>query len=325
MQRRDALKLAVFGAGAMALGKSDFAYPSSGSASHPIIDAHIHLFDTSRPGGVPWPTKDDAVVFKPALPDRYEAMAAPFGIVGAIAIEASSLASDNQWLLDVASKHPVIVGVIGDLVPGTPTFLNDLDRLHAQPLFRGFRYGNLWDRNLEVDLDKPGFVEGLKALSQAGLVFESANPDPTLIRAIVRVSERVPGLRIVIDHLPHAPIPTERALREEYQANLRRLADSPGVFVKLSEIPVKVDGSLVKAADYYRGPLDAIWEVFGEDRIFFGSDWPNSDHVASFAETFAIVHEYISRKPPAPREKYYWKNSQAAYQWRKRRPDQPSQ
>jgi hypothetical protein len=28
----------------------------------PIIDAHIHLFDPLRPGGVPWPEKTDAAI-----------------------------------------------------------------------------------------------------------------------------------------------------------------------------------------------------------------------------------------------------------------------
>lgn len=320
MRRRAVLKLAAYSAGALALERAASALPQP----HPIIDGHIHLFDTSRPGGVPWPTKDDVPLYKPALPDRYAALSGPFGIVGAIAIEASPLASDNQWLLNVAANHPVIVGVIGDLVPGTPSYLSDLDRLHANPLFRGFRYGNLWNRDLAVDIDKPGFVDGLKALARASLVFESANPDPRLIRAILEVAQRVPDLRIVVDHLPHAPVPAAPAARQEYWANLRRLAEYPGVFVKLSEIPVVMNGKLMTDAAFYRGSLDAIWDIFGEDRIFFGSDWPNSDHVAPFAETLAIVRGYILQKPPAVAAKYYWKNSIAAYKWRPRRPDQPT-
>jgi predicted TIM-barrel fold metal-dependent hydrolase len=279
--------------------------------SHPIIDAHIHLFDPLRPGGVPWPEKSDTVLYKSALPERYQRLASPFGVVGAIAIEASPLASDNQWLLNVAAEHPIVVGIIGDLVPDSPLFL-------------GFRYGNLWNRDLAVDIDKPGFLDGLKALAQAGLVFESANPDPSLIRAILRVAQGVPGLRIVIDHLPHAPVPTDRTKREEYWENLRRLAASPDVFVKLSEIPTIVNGKLVTDPGFYQGPLDAIFDTFGEDHILFGSDWPNSDHVAPFADTLSIVRGYISRKPVAAQEKYFWKNSVASYKWHRRRSDQPA-
>jgi predicted TIM-barrel fold metal-dependent hydrolase len=320
MRRRDALKLAALTAGALAVHRRAAALARPGV----IVDAHIHLFDTGRPGGVPWPFKTDTVLYKPALPQRYKAYSDPYGVVGAIAIEASPLADDNRWLLDLAARNPLIVGIVGNLVPGSPSFTADLDRLHANALFLGFRYGNLWDRDLAADMGKPGFMDGLKALAQAGLTLDSANPNPSLIRAILAVAERVPGLRIVIDHLPHAPIPAEPAARDEYWANLRRLAAMPGVFIKLSEIPVVQGGKLIRDPAFYRAPLDAIWDVFGEDRILFGSDWPNSDSVAPLADTMAIVRGYISTKSPAAQEKYFWKNSIAAYRWRPRRPDQPA-
>ncbi len=318
MQRREILRFAAFGAGALAMRSG-----AAASAPIPIVDAHIHLFDTTRPGGVPWPEKSDTALFRPATPERYMALAAPFGVVGAIAIEASPLLGDNDWLLKVVSRHSVMVGMIGDLVPGTGDFMRELERLHHDPLFLGIRYGNLWGRDLSVDLAEPGFVDGLKALAQAGLVLDSANPDPKLIRAILEVSEKVPGLRIVIDHLPHAPVPTDPAARRDYDSDLRRLADNRDVFVKLSEIPAIVNGKLVRDPEYYKAPLDAIWDNFGEDRILFGSDWPNSDHVAPLAQTMAIVRGYISTKSTAAQEKYYWKNSIAAYRWRRRKPDQP--
>src|SRR6201999_3788067 len=143
----------------------------------PVIDTHIHLFDTGRPGGVPWPAKTDTKLYQPALPARYERIARPLGVVGAIVIEASPLASDNDWVLSVAANQPIIVGMIGDLIPATATYQKDLERLHANPLFLGIRYGNLWGRNLGLDAQKPDFLPGLKMLADQGLVLDSANPD----------------------------------------------------------------------------------------------------------------------------------------------------
>ena len=324
MRRRDLLKLAAMKAAVpvmTAAGAQPFAQAENLAGA--VIDTHIHLFDPLRPGGVPWPEKTDLALYKPALPDRYIAQSAHFGVVGAIAIECSPLKSDNQWLLNVAADHSVIVGVIGDLVPDAPDYLDDLDRLRQNPLFLGIRYGNLWNRDLAADLDKPGFLDGLKALAAAGLVLDSANPDPRLIGAIRRVSESVPDLRIVIDHLPHAVVPAEQAGHDAYWADLRVLAQNPHVFVKLSEIPVRTTGRLVTDPRVYREPLDALWDAFGEDHVLFGSDWPNSDHVASYAQTFAIVRGYLARKSPSAQEKYLWKNSLAAYRWKRRRSDQP--
>ena len=88
------------------------------AAGIPIIDTHIHLFDPKRPQGVPWPGKDNAVLYQPALPDRYRKLTGSLGITGAIEVEASPWLEDNQWVLDVAAKDTIIVGTVGDLEPG---------------------------------------------------------------------------------------------------------------------------------------------------------------------------------------------------------------
>ncbi|HMD21599.1 MAG TPA: amidohydrolase family protein, partial [Alloacidobacterium sp.] len=205
LRRRDLFKAGAFSIAAAVSHRLHAQEPDS----IPVIDAHIHLFDPTRPGGIPWPEKSDAILYKPALPDRFKHVTEGLGIRGAIAIECSPLESDNDWLLNIAEKNPVIVGVIGDLVPSSPSFGKSLDRLSKNQIFRGIRYGNLWNRNLSTDLDRPGFIEGLKALAAAKLVLESANPDAELIAALVGTHDRVPDLKIVVDHLPHAVIPTD--------------------------------------------------------------------------------------------------------------------
>src|ERR1700735_1521408 len=211
MQRREFVRLGASIAGGWAATQVAPALP----AKTPVIDTHIHLFDPGRLGGIPWPEKTDTALYKAALPERYSRIARPFGVVGAIVIEASPLASDNDWVLRVAATPPIIVGIVGDLVPATATYQKDLERLHANPLFLGIRYGNLWDRDLAVDAKKPGFLPGLKMLAAQGLVLDSANPDPALIRAIAGVADHLPELRIVIDHLPTARIPAETAARDK--------------------------------------------------------------------------------------------------------------
>ena len=318
MERREVLKLGL-----------GFAAATAGALAEtrcgiPIIDTHIHLFDPTRNGGVPWPTKDDTLLYKPALPSRYEQVTRELGVVGAIVVEASPLESDNDWVLEQASGHSTIVGLVGDLIPGTESYGRQLDRLHGNPLFVGIRYGNLWNRDLAEDRKKPGFAADLRKLASAGLELDSANPDSKLIRAILDVSQQIPELRIVIDHLPSAVAPTESGARDEFWSNLRALSQNPRVFVKMSEVPVRVAGSVPKDISYYKEKLDGIWEIFGEDHILFGSDWPNSDHLIPYAETLGLVRSYVSAKGSVALEKYFWRNSIAAYGWRPRRPDQPT-
>lgn len=282
--------------------------------SFPIIDCHIHLFDPTRPQGVPWPEKSSAI-YRPTLPDRFRALTAPLGVRGAIEIECSPWLEDNQWVLDVAAKDRVMLGTVGNLEPGTPDFARQLESFHRNPLFRGIRYGNLWGRNIATELPKPEFVAGLRLLAEAGLVLDTANPDPALIESMVRVTDRVPSLRVVIDHLPQCNPPGAGTARAEYDHHLRELAARPQVYVKLSQVLRRVDGRVPRDLAFYRPRLDELYGLFGEDRVLYGSDWPNSDPYAPYDVVLSLVREYFQGKGTVAAEKYFSKNARAAYRW----------
>ncbi len=290
------------------------ALSAASSKKIPVIDSHIHLFDVDRPQGVPWPPKDSSI-YKTALPARYRQLAVQHGVVGAIEIECSPWPDDNQWVLDVAKKDTIIVGTVADLEPAAPTFARDLERLHKNPLVRGLRYGNIWDRDLAVKLREPAFIDGLKLLASAGLVLDTANPDASLMLSIVRVSDAVPNLTIILDHLPE--------LNQPNDANLHLLGQRPQVFGKISGIVRRVDGRVPLDLPFYRDRLDHIWQTFGPDRLMYGSDWPNSDQWAQYPDVFRLAHEFISTKDTAAQEKFFWRNSLRAYRWVKRDASQP--
>jgi predicted TIM-barrel fold metal-dependent hydrolase len=94
--------------------------------------------------------------------------------------------------------------------------------------------------------------------------------------------------------------------------------------VKLSEVFRHVDGKVPKELSVYKGTLDEILGVFGENRVLFGSDWPNSDQWRPYAEVLGLMQEYFAEKGQAAAEKYFWRNSVNAYRWVKRDPSQPA-
>lgn len=290
----------------------------------PIIDTHIHLFDTNRPQGIPWPDKNDKVLYKPALPERYRKIAGKLGVTGAIVVEASPWLEDNQWVLDTAEKDKIIVGVIGNLEPGKPDFSKHLERFQKNPLFRGIRCGNLWGNDIAGQAGNLRFVSDLKALAGAGLVLDTANPDPALLAAIVKLTDQVPDLKVVIDHLPQMTLPTDKAIQKTYEADLRELGQRPKVYIKISEVLRRVNGQIPTNLDFYRGRLDELYATFGQDRLLYGSDWPNSDKWLPFEDGLRLVHAYLMEKGHTAAEKYFWKNSITAYSWQKRDPSQPS-
>jgi L-fucono-1,5-lactonase len=289
------------------------------SAPAPIIDAHIHLFDRRRPQGVAWPPKDDPAPGISALPPRYRELVKPFGVVGAIVEEASPWLEDNQWVLDQIATDSILVGTVGFLDPGKPDFGKNLERFHKSKLFLGIRYRNVEGRNIAEGIEQPGFVSDLKLLADAGLSLDLT----TTPKIMVRVTDKVPSLRLVIPHLPSARLPQERAELDAYMADLRELGKRPQVYIKLSEVIKRVDGKVPTDPNFYREWLDQLWNIFGENRVMFGSDWPNSEHVGTYADVMTVAQAYVKGKGAAAIDKVFWKNSAAAYRWIKRDAAQP--
>jgi L-fuconolactonase len=119
-------------------------------------------------------------------------------------------------------------------------------------------------------------------------------------------------------------VPEQQATRDEYWSLLQRLAKNRNVFVKLSEVALaRSEQKAPVTASFNHDRLEELWNIFGEDHVLYASDWPNSDHHATYEETFSIVRNYVAAKGPVAEEKFFWKNSVTAYRWHRRAPDQP--
>lgn len=313
--RRDALAIAgVAGAAALLPGLAHAGPFNDPDPVVSIIDSHIHLFDPHRPQGVPYSGPETSPTHRTgSFPAGYAQHARPLGIVGAIVVEASPLVEDNQWVLDQAAGNPIILGMIGNLRPDHADFPELLARFHANPLFRGIRYGNLWDYDLAARSREPAFLDALKRLAGADLVLETANQNVALLEAALRVSDAVPGLRIVIDHLPaFDPAPADQ---RAYQAALRNFAARPQIACKLSEIIHPVAGAIHTDLAAYQERLRTLRNTFGEDRVIFGSDYPQSDGVAALPQVIGLAKAAFAGSSAEAREKFFSGNSRRIYKW----------
>lgn len=310
--------LLPFAAQAIVRGQAPPAAPA-----FPLIDTHIHIYDKTRPEGAPYPR--DVPGGEPpqgmiALPNRYKAIVAPLGVVGAIIVEASPRVEDNYWLLDVSASHPIIVGLVGRIDPAEASFPSHLEKLAKNRLFIGIRQGQL-----HLGLDSPAYVANLKRLADADCSLDVDVPRQgmTATEVLVRVLDKVPSLRLVIDHLPDVRFPDEAA-KATYVRHLRELGKRPNVSIKLSEVVRRYEGRVSTDLHNYRAWLDELWDIFGEDRIMFGSDWPQSETLEfnSYPNVFNVARSFVTAKNPAAMEKVFWRNSRKAYRWVQREPSQ---
>jgi predicted TIM-barrel fold metal-dependent hydrolase len=329
ISRRDFIGTAAL-AGAALAGAVDALAAGQGTVSTastdgiPIIDSHIHLFDGTRPLGAGYMgSAAYRAISKTSLPSMYSPLARPTGIVGAIVVESSALMDDNLWYLEVCRADPFMVGVSGNLDPGRSDFGLYVSHFHRDPLYRAIRASHFYNSDGGKVTLKQDDVANLKLLAQADLALDTANPSMDLMHANVLLADAIPNLRIIMDHLPSFD-PTPEGQRA-YEAVVKEMADRPNICVKLSEVyhPRLSDGVIVKDYEPLRARLEYLYGIFGEDRVIFGSDYPNSYGVATIPEEVGLVKRFFSTKSREAAEKYFWKNSARVYKWTKRTKDQP--
>ncbi len=287
--------------------------PTASRTKLRIIDTHTHFYDPGRPESVPWPPRNDQLLYRKMAPADYREAARPFPVAGTVVIEASPWLEDNQWLLDLAAKEPFIVGVVGNLSPGTESFTRHLDRFGANPLFRGIRIGGA---RLARGLDEDAFLQDLGRLAERDLALDLL-ASPTMLEHAARLARQIPSLRLIIDHVANVRIDGE-APPGAWLAGIRAVAKHPNAFCKVSglvEGTGKRDGHAPGETGFYRPVLHAVWDLFGEDRLLYGSNWPVCTRFADLATVQGIVADYFGANGRDVADKFFWRNSRKAYKW----------
>jgi L-fuconolactonase len=307
MTRRDFLRTTT-GATALAAGLPLGCRHAPGPGG--ILDTHTHFYDPTRRQGVPWPPKDDAVLYRRVLPRDFRALAEPLGISGTVVVEASPWEEDNQWILDLAAQDPFLLGLIGHLKPGRPGFRDHLLRYAAHRRFRGIRTGG-WNGGLP--LDDPAWKRDVGLLADLDLGMDLLIAAEQFPEA-VRIAESFPSLRIVIDHCCNVPVRTP--LPDAWIAGVRAARRHQNLVMKVSglvEGTGRTDGTAPRDVGAYRFILDPIADAFGEDRMVFGSNWPVSERFAPLPTVVGIVDDYFSAHGATARAKFFSHNARRWY------------
>ncbi len=279
-----------------------------------IIDTHIHIYDPSRPEGVPFPPPDNKLLYRPVLPQHAKAEAEPEGVTGTVIVEATDWLEDNQWVLDLAVDEPFIVGLVGRIDPCKDDFAGSIARFAKNPLFQGIRFRG---KRYFDDVDRGSFMKDMETLAKHDLVldvvFDREDAD-----GVFTLCKRLPELRLMFEHTAGVPVdgnaPDPQWVEHMYQA-----ATYPQVWMKVSAM---MEHSTVQPAPadvaFYTPTLDALWETFGEERMAYASNWPVCERSGTYAQCMDIVRTYFASKSEEAREKFFWKNSQEIYRWKER-------
>ncbi len=307
INRRSFLAASALSAAGLAAG---CATRSPGVPPVGVIDTHTHFYDPTRPEGVPWPPKDDAVLYRPVRPAEFQDLSRRHGVTGTVVVEASPWLADNQWILDLAAKNDFILGFVGNIKPGRPEFAAELGRFTANPIFRGIRVG-VWDKST---LSDPNVVRDLSLLAGHNLSLDVLI-GPDHLDDVAQLAAAIPGLHIIVDHCANVPIVGQSA-PVAWLEGLKACSPHRNVFMKVSglvEGTGRNHGDAPSELTIYRPTLNAIWQAFGEQRVIYGSNWPVSSRFAPYERVFDLVAEYFNGKGRSAVDKFFTGNAVHAY------------
>lgn len=249
-----------------------------------MIDAHVHLW---RPGrnDCTWPGPDLPALHRDVLPEELWAEIGPTGVSRVVLVQSQESELDTGWLLDLAHAEDRIAGVIGWSHLTAQDAAKRIDRAAARGKLLGIR-PMVQDR-AEDWYDDPALDPALAYLARRGLVLE-ALVRPRHLAALARCAERHPDLRLIIDHAAKPAMGESGMFWEEA---MKRLAGLPQVACKLSGLVTELaeDGTPAMVLP----TIAKIRDLFGPERLIWGSDWPVVTLRQSYRDWLALAQSAI--------------------------------
>ncbi len=205
----------------------------------PIADAHVHIYQPSRPGGVPWPDPSNPILYQDYLPSKYESDTAGLGILLTNVVEASSIDQDTFWVLNQIKGDSAFFNYAAELDPTSVDFVQNLNTYTVDSTtcptcgdtVSGLR-AYVW--NGPVDADDPVQSMNLTELQQRGMtldIISQGQMNPTA--QVAALAAKFPSLRIIIDHLAGARLPAD-STDPNWHSDMALLASHPNIYMKLS-------------------------------------------------------------------------------------------
>ena len=275
-----------------------------------LIDAHHHFWDPET-AEYPWLTGDFAGIRRRFGPDDLSPNLASAGVDGTVLVQTRSGLDETREFLLTAAVTPFIRGVVGWLDLTDPAISDTIAELGAHPggeRLVGIRH-QVQDESDPDWLLRPDVERGIAAVGRAGLVYDLLVRSRELPAASA-LARRLPDVRFVVDHLAKPPIAQGR--RQPWASLLAELGPLQNVAAKLSGLVTEADWTGWTISDL-QPYVDVALEVFGPDRILFGSDWPVCLLAAPYALVLEAARSLTDRLSPTERAAIFGRTAEAIY------------
>jgi len=270
------------------------------------IDSHQHFwkFDASRDK---WITHDMEVIRRDFLPDDLIPLLKQNGFDGCVAVQADQSEAETHFLVKLSSSSHSIAAVVGWVDLCSKNIGERLDYFSQFSILKGFRH-ILQSESPEFML-KSEFMNGIAALAHYGYTYDILI-NPAQIAHAAKLVHHFPNQLFVIDHLAKPVIKDN--LIADWKANMTLISRYENVYCKISGLVTEAKPKCWHPDDF-NPYLDCVFELFGTDRVMFGSDWPVCLLEAEYNTVHAIIERYSSRLSVTEREKLFGLNASKFY------------
>lgn len=261
------------------------------------IDAHNHYWRYNSKA-YSWINDRMTILKSDFSPDQLKPFTEQYDIDGMVAVQACQSHEDNDFLLQQATHHSIVKGVVGWVDLSAENVEVDLESYARFPKFVGIRH-MVQSEPDEKFLLREEFRRGVGLLESYNLAYDILISQAQLPIAIKFV-ELFPEQKFVLDHIAKPPI--KFGIINPWKENIRRLARNSQVLCKLSGLVTEADWKEWKVSDL-TPYLDVVFEAFGPDRLMFGSDWPVCLVAARYDQVYKVIHDYIAEYSKEDQEK----------------------
>jgi L-fuconolactonase len=270
------------------------------------VDAHQHFWRIADRNGA-WPPPALAAIHRDFAPSDLAPLLERHGIARTVLVQSMPNEDDTLYMLDLASRHAFIGGVVGWVDLKGADAPARIAALARDPRLKGLR-PMLQDEGDERWIDDVALAPALEAMLRHGLSFDGLVL-PRHLPALLAFAQRYPDLPLVIDHGAKPDIAAGEL--EPWRRDIAALARLPQVHCKLSGLVTEAGASW--NVERLRPYADHILDAFGPRRVIWGSDWPVLHLASDYAQWIAASETLLAGLDDAARDDIFGMNAVRFY------------
>lgn len=272
-----------------------------------IIDAHQHFWQYD-PKRHEWIDESMQEIQRDFLPYDLQKIFEIEGIDGCVAVQVDQTEAETEYLLELAKLYDFIKGVVGWIDLRAENIQERLDHFSQFKKLSGFRHIVQGESDVNFLLRKD-FNRGIEELLPYNFTYDIL-VFPHQLGAVLEFVRNHPHQPFVIDHLAKPYM--KDGFYDGWALLMRAIARNENVYCKISGMVTEADWDNWNYKDL-EPYLDLVLEVFGPDRLMYGSDWPVCLLAANYPMVKGIIEQFLTKLSPDEQAKIWGLNTKRFY------------